>query len=165
MADVLEAPSPSPAVGDFGAPAREAEALLKQRGQTGDVLKSRMPELVKGAGYALGNNAPLSDSMEIMTKAHQATMDLRTATWSGYNNKASVVKGLNGDFLSQRGYLKTALTAPSVGEQMQQLFSMLPGGGDALKSFTAGNLGIGSISGLVPFDLLAPSRLIYPVCN
>jgi hypothetical protein len=163
MADVLEAPSPSPAVGDFGAPAREAEALLKQRGQTGDVLKSRMPELVKGAGYALGNNAPLSDSMEIMTKAHQATMDLRTATWSGYNNKASVVKGLNGDFLSQRGYLKTALTAPSVGEQMQQLFSMLPGGGDALKSFTAGNLGIGSISGLVPFDLLAPSRLIYPV--
>jgi hypothetical protein len=163
MADVLEAPSPVPAAGDFGAPAREAEALLRQRGQTGDVLKARMPELVKGAGYALGNNAPLSDSMEIMTKAHQATMDLRTATWSGFNRKADVVKGLNGDFLSQRGYLKTALTAPSVGEQMQQLFSMLPGGGDALKSFTAGNLGIGSVSGLVPFDLLAPSRLIYPV--
>jgi hypothetical protein len=150
-------------VADFGAPAREAEVLLRQRGQTGDVLKARMPELVKGAGYALGNNAPLSDSMEIMTKAHQATMDLRTATWSGFNRKSDVVKGLNGDFLSQRGYLKTALTAPSVAEQMQQLFSMLPGGGDALKSFTAGNLGIGSVSGLVPFDLLAPSRLIYPV--
>ena len=36
-------------------------------------------------------------------------------------------------------------------------------GGDVNKSFTAGNLGIGSISGLVPFNLLAPSRLIYPV--
>src|ERR1700677_107957 len=119
MADVLEAPSPAPAVAgvaDFGAPAREAEALLRQRGQTGDVLKARMPELVKGAGYALGQNAPLSDSMEIMTKAHQATMDLRTATWSGFNRKSDVVKGLNGDFLSQHGYLKTALTAPSVAE-------------------------------------------------
>jgi len=160
MADVLDAPAPA---GDLSAASREAELIARQSRGTGDVLKARMPELVKGAGYALGNNAPLSDSMEIMTKAHQATLDLRTATWSGYNRRADVVKGMNGDFLSQRGYLKTALTAPSIGDQMQQLFSMLPGGGDALKSFTAGNLGIGTVSGLVPFDLLAPSRLIYPV--
>lgn len=161
MAPVL-APE-APASVDLSSPAVEAEALARGSSSTGDVLKARMPELVKGAGYAMGNNAPLSDSLDIMTRASQAAMDLRTETWRGYHQKSSVVKGMNGDFLSQRGYLKTALNAPSVAEQMQQLFSMLPGGGDALKSFTAGNLGIGSVSGLVPFDLLAPSRLIYPV--
>jgi hypothetical protein len=136
---------------------------MNRYNSTGDVLKSRMPELVKGAGFASGLNAPLSDPMQIMTKAHQATLDLRTETWRGFNDRASVVKGMNGDFLSQRGYLKTALNAPSVSEQLQQLMKMIPGGADAAKSFTAGNLGIGSVSGLVPFDLLAPSRLIYPV--
>ena len=153
----------APASIDLSAPAREAAAVAGRSSSTGDVLKARMPELVKGAGYANGSNAPLSDSLDIMTRASQAAMDLRTETWRGYNQKSSVVKGLNGDFLSQRGYLKTALNAPSVAEQMQQLFSMLPGGGDALKSFTAGNIGVGSVYGLVPFDLLAPSRLIYPV--
>jgi hypothetical protein len=141
MADVLTAESTGTGGIDLGSPARETEALLNRTGSTGDVLKARMPELVKGAGYAAGLNRALSDPMEIMTKAHQATLDLRTETWRGYNQRSSVVKGMNSDFLSQRGYLKTALTAPSVGEQMQQLFSMLPGGGDALKSFTAGNLG------------------------
>lgn len=163
MAPVLT--SEAPASIDLSSPAAEAEVLARGSSSTGDVLKARMPELVKGAGYAMGNNAPLSDSLDIMTRASQAAMDLRTETWRGYHQKSSVVKGMNGDFLSQRGYLKTALNAPSVGEQMQQLFSMLPGGGDAMKSFTAGNLGIGSVYGLVPFDLLAPSRLIYPVNN
>ena len=34
---------------------------------------------------------------------------------------------------------------------------------DVVRSFTAGNLGIGSVYGNTPFNLLAPSRLIYPV--
>lgn len=164
MADVLtesaSAGASSPA--DLSAPAREAEILANRYNSTGDIIKSRMPELVKGANYALGDNAPLSDRMEIITKAHQATLDLRTETYRGYTDKASVVKGMNGDFLAQRGYLKTALNAPSIMEQFQQLYQAI-GKPDLLRSFTAGNLGIGSVYGLVPFDLLAPSRLIYPV--
>jgi hypothetical protein len=125
------------------------------------MLKSRMPGLVKGAGYIGNGNGPLTDEMQILTKSHQAATDLRVETHRGYQNRADVVKGLNPDFLNQHGFLKTALSAPSVAEQVQQILGVASP--DLARSFTAGNLGIGSVSGLVPFDLLAPSRLIYPV--
>ena len=48
-------------------------------------------------------------------------------------------------------------------EQIQKMIGGMPGGADVAKSVTAGSLGIGAVSGLVPFDLVAPSRLIYPV--
>jgi hypothetical protein len=83
-------------------------------------------------------------------------MQLRAETSRGFTARSSVVKGFRPEFLNQFGALKTALTMPSLGEQIAQLVGGLPGGGDALKSFTAGNLGIGTVSGLVPFDLLAP---------
>lgn len=128
---------------------------------TGDAIKAQLPNLVKGAGLAaIGSNKPLEDQADITYRAHQAALDLRTATMQGYQNRASVVKSMNQGFLNQFGNLKTALTQPSIGEQIGQLLQGIPG---ADKSFTAGNLGIGSIYGLVPFDLLAPSRLIYPV--
>lgn len=130
---------------------------------TGDAIKAQLPNLVKGAGLAtIGSNTPLTDQADITVRAHQAALDLRTATMQGYSNRSSVVKSMNQGFLNQFGNLKTALTAPSIGEQVSQLLQGIPGM-ESNKSFTAGNLGIGSIYGLVPFDLLAPSRLIYPV--
>jgi len=143
MADVLTE-SPAGAALDLSAPAREAEMQAVRSGTSGDVLKARMPQLVKGS---VDPYAPTDrQNMDVMMKAHQATLDLRTETYRGYNDKTSVVKGMSSDFLNQRGYLKTALSAPSVAEQVQQLVGLLPGGADALKSFTAGNLGIGSVS-------------------
>src|ERR1700752_495639 len=142
MADILTADAPVVTPGDLSAPAREAEKLAGSARGTGDILKARMPQLVKGTVDPAAK--PGERDLDIMMKAHQATLDLRTKTYRGYNDKASVVKGMNGDFLSQRGYLKTALNAPSVMEQVEQLVNLLPGGSDALKSFTAGNLGIGS---------------------
>jgi hypothetical protein len=128
---------------------------------TGDAIKAQLPNLVKGAGLAtIGSNKPLEDQADITYRAHQAALDLRTATMQGYTNRQSVVKSMNQGFLNQFGNLKTALTQPSIGEQISQMLQGIPG---ADKSFTAGNLGIGSTYGLVPFDLLAPSRLIYPV--
>lgn len=159
MADILTAEPPAPTAGQVS---KEAASEAGRYNRSGDMLKARMPFMVKGAGYINGN-APLNDEVQVMTKAHQAALDLRTETYRGYQNKADVVKGLSPSFLNQFGYLKTALTMPSVGEQISQLIGGMPGGADALKSFTAGNLGIGSVSGLVPFDLLAPSRLIYPM--
>lgn len=164
MADLLtaaEAPAPSHVTGQVSA---QAAAEAARYNRAGDMIKNRMPAMVKGAGYVGDGNKPLTDDMQVMTRAHQATLDLRTETYRGYRDKPSVVKGLNDGFLNQYGYLKTALSTPSLSEQLQQVFSQIPGGSDALsKSFTAGNLGIGSVYGLVPFDLLAPSRLIYPV--
>lgn len=162
MADVLEAaheigrhnPAPAGAGGNIAA---EAAAQAAKSGNTGDVIKARMPYMVKGAGYAFeGGNTPLTDPVQVMAKAHQATLDLRTETYRGYQDKAGVVKSLNSGFMNQFGYLKTALNMPSIGEQLGQIFAAMPGGADAFKSFTAGNLGIGSVYGLVPFNLLAP---------
>jgi hypothetical protein len=135
---------------------------------TGDALKAMMPELVKGAGFtAKGGNQPLTDSRDITLRAAQAVVDIRDATrsgWTGHARKSLLAKGANSGFLNQFGALRTALSTPSIGEQIAQIFQEIPGGAEALaKSFTAGNLGIGSVSGFVPFDLLAPSRLIYPV--
>lgn len=161
MADVLTSEPPAPTALTGSTAAAGAEAA--RYNTTGDMIKARMPALVKGAGYATGSNAPLSDPTDIMNRAAQATVDLRAETSRGFRDRASVAKGFRPDFLNQFGALKTALTMPSLGEQLSQVLGGMPGGADALKSFTAGNLGIGTVSGLVPFDLLAPSRLIYPV--
>jgi len=165
MADILTtADNPAPAA-TSGQVAATAAAEATRYSATGDMIKAKMPDLVKGAGYApRGGNEPLTDLADITTRSSQAVLDLRTETWRGYNSRADVVKsGFRPDFLSQFGYLQTALSQPSIGDQISSLIGGMPGGADALKSWTAGNLGIGSIYGLVPFDLLAPSRLIYPV--
>lgn len=161
--DVLNAENMNP--GGTGSVLNDAAREAGNYSSTGDMIKSRMSYMVKGAGFAApGGNTPLTDESAIITKAHQATLDLRSSTYQGYQNRQQVTKGLNQGFLNQFGYLKAALSAPSIGEQVQQLVGNMPGGAEAIsKSFTAGNLGIGSIYGLVPFDLLAPSRLIYPM--
>ena len=159
MADILTMESPAPQVGQA---TQRAASEAASYNRTGDMLKAKMPELVKGAGFVGGGNQPLSDPLLITTKAAQAAIELRAETNRGYENRNSVVKSLNGDFLNQFGNLKTALSAPSINDQLQQIVAAV-GNPDLTRSFTAGNLGIGSVSGLVPFDLLAPSRLIYPV--
>ena len=137
-------------------------ANLAQQGTTGKALMAAMPDLVKGAGFATkGGNQPLTDPTQITLRAQQAATDLRAATYQGFNSKSSVVKSMNDGFLNQFGALRTALTAPSIGEQFAQVLGQL--NPDLTRSFTAGNLGIGSVSGLTPFNLLAPSRLVYPV--
>ncbi len=83
-----------------------------------------------------------------------AAESLLKQTVRGYTRRRSVVKGLNQEFLDQFGHIKTALTSVNPLDELNQMFG---------KSFTAGNLGSGSAYGVVPFDLLAPSRLIYPV--
>lgn len=159
MADILSMDAPAPTNGSaFG----EAAADAPRYSRTGDMLKSRMSYMVKGAGYVGNGNQALSDPGEIITKAHNATMALRTETNRGYTNKTDVVKNLSPSFLGQFGNLRTALSAPSVNESLQQIVTAI-GNPDLTRSFTAGNLGIGTVSGLVPFDLLAPSRLIYPM--
>lgn len=159
MADILSMDAPAP---QNGSALREAAAEAPRYDHTGQMLKNRMGYMVKGAGYVGNGNQALSDPGEILTKAHNATMSLRTETNRGYTNKTDVVKNLNPQFLGQFGNLRTALTAPSVNESLQQIVTAI-GNPDLTRSFTAGNLGIGTVSGLVPFDLLAPSRLIYPM--
>ena len=140
----------------------QAGAEARQYSKAGEMIAAKMPGLVKGAGFAGGGQRPLDDPTQVLLKAQQATLDLRTETYRGVHQRADVVKGLNSGFLDNFGYLKTALTTPSIGEQLNQMLGGVVSP-DLQRSFTAGNLGIGSVYGLVPFDLRAPSRLIYPV--
>lgn len=141
MADVLTMEPPVPAAGQVN---QEAGTQASRYSRSGDMLKARMPFMVKGAGYVGEGNMPLSDSAVITTKSQQAALELRSETYRGYRNRAEVVKGLNQDFLGQFGYLKAALTMPSIGEQLQQVLGGVQGA-DLTRSFTAGNLGIGSV--------------------
>ncbi len=142
--------------GDAALPANAA-AEAGRYSTTGDMIKSRMSNLVKGAGFVgEGGNTPLTDQGDILTRSARATLDLRSEVYRGIHHKSDVVKSLNPGFLSQFGALATALQQPS----MLEMFAQLPGGGDVLKSFTAGNLGLpGALYGNVPFNLLAPTRL------
>ena len=143
--------------GLYGDALRETGANGASRySTTGDMIKGRMPDLVKGAGLApKGGNMPLTNHTEIMTKAAQAALDIKTETYRGFTSKSSVVSGLNNQWLDSFGALKTALLTPSLSEQLAGVLSYMPGGNEALqqfaaKSFTAGNLGLGSIYGLTP---------------
>jgi hypothetical protein len=174
VADVLTANDSAPGVPSA---LSQAASEASRFSSTGEMIKNAMPGLVKGAGYASTSHGvagqggmgspgtkPLGDNDPgVMLKAQQATLDLRTETFRGIHQRSDVVKGLNQGFLSNFGYLKTALTSPSLGESLASMFQGGAVSPDLTRSFTAGNLGIGSVYGLVPFDLRAPSRLIYPV--
>jgi hypothetical protein len=130
-----------------------------------DMLAGRMPEAVKGAGFARpGGNKPLDNQDEIFDRSFKATMALRKATSRGYHQPDEVRKSLNPSFSSQFGYFAAGMGGPAGGnagltelvQQINSAFSQT----DSLKNFT---LTAPLASGFVPFDLVAPSRLIYPV--
>jgi hypothetical protein len=129
-----------------------ADAAAARRSSYEGMFTSKAKTLVKGVGHVTNGGVPLNDadhSGQIMTKAHQAILDVRTSAVQGAWDTDNVVNGIAPEFWAQRGApLKSqALTDANI-----------------RKSFTAGNLGYSGVPyGLVPYDLLAPSRLIYPV--
>jgi hypothetical protein len=132
---------------------REQDAAQARRSTYEGMFTSKAKNLVKGAGHVSNGGVPLDDvthAGEILTKSHQAILSTRAATAEGVNNTDSVVNRISGDFWASR--------------QAGGIKHMAKRDSDIRKSFTAGNLGQNGVPyGLVPFDLLAPSRLIYPV--
>lgn len=155
MADILDAAAPVN-------PAHTAASEAAWYDTPVDMLAGRMPEAVKGAGFARpGGNKALNDPDEIFDKSYKATKALRGATTKGYRDPGGVYKSLNPAFTTQFGMF-LANGAPG-SQGMQQLVSEINSAFsqvDALKNFT---LTAPLTSGFVPFDLVAPSRLIYPV--
>lgn len=158
MADILSSAEEiaAPSMG-AGAPVGAVNAqMATQAGRRSDyeaLFTTKSKELVKGVGHVTNNGVPLSEgqhSGEILTKATQAALDVRASTLAGTSDADAVLGGLSRDFLNHRNFAPMAY-------QLKQSAQLN-------KSFTAGNLGLGGVPyGLVPFDLLAPSRLIYPV--
>jgi hypothetical protein len=128
---------------------KAANASAARRSGYEGFFTTKAKSLVKGAGH-LTTGMPLSDEGEIITKSHQAILDVRTSAFKGANYTEDVIGGISNDFWN---------ATPARGLKM-----MAQQGSDLRKSFTATNLGNSGVPyGLVPFDLLAPSRLIYPV--
>lgn len=172
LTDIAGMPAPGPSVGAVAAEAESQAGQYFHLGRaegTAKMMSGRMPELVKGAGFVgPGGNKPLDNYADISRRGAEATIALRAETWQGFTNKAATVNSLNQGWLNNYGAFKTALLQMSPVDYINQIVKHMPGGGDAIsaayKSFTAGNLGLpGTVSGLTPFNLLSPSRLIYPV--
>lgn len=124
------------------------------------MLSDKMPTLVKGAGYArVGGNMPLSDDEQIFRRSMKAEVAFRKAIKTGIDQPAQVLKGLAPEFAGQFGAF---MTASPQNQALQQLTTQLNTQlSDALgKSIT---LTSPLSTGFVPFDLVAPSSLIYPV--
>jgi hypothetical protein len=118
-----------------------------------------MPNLVKGAGFAkIGGNEPLSDDGEIFRRSFEAEKSLRKSVKNSFTNPDAVRKSINPAFTSQFGLFLTEGASPGYGQLIGELNSVLSA--ELGKNIT---LTSPLSSGFVPFDLVAPSRLIYPV--
>jgi len=123
------------------------------------MITGRMPALVKGAGFAkVGGNQPLTDDSEIFKRSYEAERALRTSVKNSIASPDSVRKSINPAFSSQFGLFMTEGNNPGYGQLVGELQSVLSA--ELGKNIT---LSSPLSSGFVPFDLVAPSRLIYPV--
>ena len=128
---------------------------IRAQVQTGDVtssehataaLKAAMkPDLFKGWGFKpQGGNKPLEDQNQITAYTAKATVDMRVTAAQGNRARKSVVDSMNPVFLNKYGALKAALERPTVGDQLQAFMGAVASP-DVVRSFTAGNLAIGSV--------------------
>ena len=107
---------------------------------------------VKGVGHVT-TGRPLDDAADgaqIFTKSHDAIMRTKAAITQGTMDADAVLAGFSRDFTQLPQFAGT--------------YAALKASADVQKNFTAQNLGAANAPyGLVPFDLAAPSRLVYPV--
>jgi len=145
-----------------------SETDLTQYDSAGTAVADKMTTLVKGVGYAntdkatafgQGGNAPLVDPDRIFNRAMRAEKAWKSAIGTSLRNPDAVFKSLSPQFASQFGAFlaanpQTAMMSQVVASLQQQVSAAIG------KSIT---LTSPLSSGLVPFNLVAPSRLIYPV--
>jgi hypothetical protein len=113
--------------------------------------------LVKGAGQVRGDRGATAYNLdegahgaEIFTKARDAITLGKAAALSGWSDGDSVADAFSRDFASNRDFVR-----------MTGGVSRIKNDAAIRKAFTATNTGTAGVPyGLVPFDLLAPSRLI-----
>lgn len=135
--------------------------------QSGPNLADKFTTLVKGVGYAntekptafgQSGNAPLTDPDKVFKRAMRAEKSWKRAISEGYSNPDGVYKSLSPAFRQQFGAFASAQPQNvMMGQWMAQVNEALK---DVGKSITTTSP---LASGLVPFNLVAPSRLIYPV--
>ncbi len=114
-------------------------------------------------GYAIpgGPNKPLDDHNEIFDRLGRARDSMDTSIKDGLHRPASVVKSFNPEFMGRFGaFLQAGPNMPGMGALIGQLSEIVTD----LNATLGKNFSLDSplSTGLVPFNLVAPSRLIYP---
>jgi hypothetical protein len=141
-------------------PSWYADADPERYGTPDAMLTDKMSTLVKGAGYCRpGGNRPLDDDDEIFRRSMRAETSFRRAIKNGVDNPDGVVKSLSPEFAGQFGAF---MAASPQNQAMQALVGQL---NSQLSDIMGKSITLTSPlnSGFVPFDLVAPSSLIYPV--
>ncbi len=116
--------------------------------------------MVKGEGFArIGGNKPLKNPDKVFKKGMAVTKALRQNAKTAKADPQAIFKGLNPSFLSEFGQFYQNMPQNTA---MQQFASQIS---SVLSAELGKTIALTSplASGLVPFDLVAPSRLIYPV--
>lgn len=127
----------------------KAAAAQTSGGGMADAISVRMPELVKGKRVGADSDAQAATAEHLF----------KTAIKTGFSNPGQVLKGLSPQF---GGALNMALQGSPQNQAMAQLVSQMQ---TLLSAELGKNISLTTPlnSGLVPFDLVAPTRLIYPV--
>jgi hypothetical protein len=149
--------------------ASAAAARTARRSNYEATFTSLSKSLVKGVGHVTNGGVPLNEAQHntaILSKSHQAILDTRAAVAEGRWDSDSVAARFSPDFLRHpaAGNIGYRLANDASVRKSMDISLAKSMGVDLPKSFTATNMGTsGQPYGLVPFDLLAPSRLVYPV--
>lgn len=173
MADILTADEErvnAPQMGGGGAPSALAAMATKAHrvSRYEDLFTGTARSLVKGVGHvSLGGDRgstghPLSEAdhgAEITSRSRDTIMKSRAAAFAGAWDTDEVVAGISPEFWNHPRAGAMYFQAMEASATRKSWMAQ-----QANKNFTAGNLAAaGTPYGLVPFDLLAPSRLIYPI--
>lgn len=134
-------------------------------GSASSEVLQQLPAMVKGAGYRKpraardgGGFAPLDGDI-VYEKAAAAESKLRESVSQSYRDPDAVMKSLSPSFSSQFGLF--GMRTPGISGMSE----MIAGLNEVSQAVLGKNFTLSSplSSGFVPFDLLAPSKLIYPV--
>lgn len=138
--------------------------------RTEQAVAEKMTVLVKGAGYNVvekatradqfpGANEPLSDPDKVFTKAMEANKRWTTAHKAAFSRPDAVLKSFSPEFSQMFGGFAAASPQNAMWNNwtasVNQQLSEVLGKNITLTSPLA--------TGFVPFNLVAPSRLVYPV--
>ena len=165
MVAVLDAPK------NMGGERSVNDNIFASVGSTGrlrSALTDAMPQAVKGFGFSkIRGVEPLADDDPMLFRlAFNAEKNLRKSVRSSFKNPNKVMKGLNPNFLNTFGGFLAGMEAPGGASNawMVQFLEQVQGAlGELGKNINLTVPLTAASQGLVPYDLVNPSRLVYPV--
>lgn len=132
--------------------------MIEPRSYEREKIRSQMPELVKGAGFSRAPGRRDLDMGEVFSLAKGAEDALYTSIKQGLSNPQGVAKSFSPQFMPQLGnYMQGGGGNFGMGNALTELTEILSA--ELGKNIT---LTSPLSTGLVPFDLSKPARLIYP---